>query len=50
MQDHSVGNLRQQRHDGYFEVGKHAAHNQPGQTESFVNLVDEVGDGVMQRS
>jgi hypothetical protein len=52
VQNHSVRNLssKQQHYDGYLEVGKHAAYNQSGQTESFVKLVDEIGDGIMERS
>ena len=52
MQNHSVGNLssKQQNYDGYLEVGKHAAYNQSGQTESFVKLVNEIGDGIMKGS
>jgi len=52
VQNQSVGTLgsKQQHFDGYFEVGKHAAYNQSGQTEAFVKFVDEIGDGVMKRS
>jgi hypothetical protein len=52
VQNHSVGNLspKQQNYEGYFEVGKHAAYNQSGQTKSFVKLVDEIGDGIMKGS